>query len=159
MSGVQALGNGRHMRYLERSGRHDDVVGFVGAVVELDEVAAPAAAHGADGAVELDRQVEVAGVIAEVGDHVVAARVGVGVAGERAPRQAVVAHGREQLQRVPPRAPCRRGRVGGFEDRELPPLAGEQIADRQAGLAAAHDDDVMVLDHGVTLKENIMPLS
>jgi hypothetical protein len=26
-------------------------------------------------------------------------------------------------------------------------------------LAAAHDDDVLVLGHGVTLKENIMPLS
>jgi hypothetical protein len=52
-----------------------------------------------------------------------------------------------------------RGCVGGFEDRELSSLAGEQEADRQAGLAAAYDDDVMVLGHGVTLNENMMPLS
>jgi hypothetical protein len=55
---VQALGDGRDARDLEGSGRHDDMVGFVGAVVELDEVAAVAAAHGADGAVELDGQLE-----------------------------------------------------------------------------------------------------
>jgi hypothetical protein len=102
---------------------------------------------------------KVAGVVGEVGDHAVAAREGVGLAGERAPGQAVVAHGREQLQRVPPRAPCHRGRVGGFEDRDLAAPAGEEVADRQAGLAAAHDNDVMVRGHGVTLKHNIMPLS
>ena len=60
MSGSRRSAIGGHARHLERSGRDDDLVGFVGAVVELDEVAAVAAAHGADGAVELDGQLEVA---------------------------------------------------------------------------------------------------
>jgi hypothetical protein len=60
---VQALRDCGHSRNLERSGGHDDVVGSVGAVVEFDEIAAPAAAHRADGAVELDGKLEVARVV------------------------------------------------------------------------------------------------
>ena len=52
-------------------------------------------------------QVEVLRVAREVVDDLVAAGIGVGIAGEREPGQAVVAHGREQLQRVPPLAPGR----------------------------------------------------
>ena len=82
------------------------LVGVVAAVGELDaEAAVVGAAHGQDAAVELDRQLEVARVVVQVGDDLVAARVAVGVAGERQAGQAVVAHGREQPQRVPAAPP------------------------------------------------------
>ena len=73
----------------------------------------------------------------------------VGVAGERLAREAVVAGGGEQPQRVPALAPRGRGRVGGVEDREVAALLGEVVADGEAGLAAADDDDVAVGAHGI----------
>ena len=138
---------------------------------ELDEVAALPLADGADTAAQLDRQLEVARVVGEVGDDVVAARVASGSPGNARPGQAVVADRREQPQRVPALAPRCRQRVGRFEDRELPALLGEQVANRQAGVAAADDDHLApvacrVSGHvlgasssaGVTLKLNIIPL-
>src|SRR3954469_13409937 len=85
---------------------------------------------------------------AEVGDDVVAARIAAGVAREVEPGQAVVAHGREQPQGGPA-APPRGGRLSGrFEDGEPAVLLGEEVADGEAGLAAADDDDLTVLHTG-----------
>ena len=75
MLGVQAIGDLGHARELEGAGGDHDLVGLVGAIVELDEVAAIALPDGADAAAQLDRQLEVARVVGEVGDDVVAARV------------------------------------------------------------------------------------
>ena len=149
--GPEAGGDRRRERHLKRPRGDDDLVGLVGAVGELDdEAAAVTCPHGLHAAVELDRQLEPSRVVGEVGDDVVAPRVAVGVAWEVEPGQAVVAHGREQPQRVPA-APPRRGRLAGrFEDGEPPALLGEVVADRQAGLAAADDDDVVVLGSHAT---------
>src|SRR4051812_15247980 len=77
----------------------------------------------------------------------VAARAAVGVARERPAGQAVVAHRREELERVPPVAPrgCRPRR--GFEDDEVAALPSEVPADGKTGLAAAHDDDLAPFGH------------
>jgi hypothetical protein len=157
----------RRERHLKRPGGDHDLVGFVAAVDDLDEeaavVACPDRVHAA---VELNRQLEPSRVIGEVGHDVVAPRVAVGVAREVEPGQAVVAHGREQPQRVPAGSPRGGGYAGGFEDGEPAALLGEEVADGQAGLAAADDDDLAPLDarvsgdrHAVTSKENIIPLS
>ena len=74
---IEALGDRRHTRDLERAGGDHDLVGLVAAIVELDQVAALASADGADTAAQLDRQLEVARVVGEVGDDVVATRVAV----------------------------------------------------------------------------------
>ena len=100
-------------------------------------------ADGADTAAQFDRQLEVARVVGEVGDDVVAARVAVRIPGERPAREAVVADRGEQPQRVPALAPRRRWHIGRFQDREVPALLGEQVADRQAGLPAADDDHLV----------------
>ena len=104
-------------------------------------------------------------VVLQVGHDLVAVRVAVGVAGERPAGQAVAAHGREQPQRVPALAPGGGRLAGGFEDGEAAVLPGQEVADGQAGLAAADHDDVAVLGHadacsaGATSKLNIIPLS
>jgi hypothetical protein len=104
--------------------------------------------HGADAAVVLDRQVEAAGVLGEVGDDLVAGGVVVGVAGEREPGEAVVARGGEERERVPALAPGCGGSFGGVKDGEAAALLGEVVADGEAGLAAADDDDVVMV-HGM----------
>jgi hypothetical protein len=65
------------------SGDHH-LVGLPGAGIELDQVAAVGVAHRADVPVDLDRRLEVARVVGQVGHHVVAAGVAVRVAGKRA---------------------------------------------------------------------------
>ena len=148
-SGAEVGGDRRRERHLKRPGGDHDLVGLVGAVGELDEEAAAVACpHGLHAAVELDRQLEPSRVVGEVGDDVVAARVAVGVAGEVEPGQAVVAHGREQPQRVPSGSPGGGRFAGGFEDGEPAALLGEEVADGQAGLAAADDDDLAPLGAG-----------
>ena len=104
-----------HARDLERAGGDHDLVGVQRAVGEFDAVAAVFGVHRGDAAVELDGEREVAGVVGEVADDLVAGGVVVGVAGEGEAGQAVVARGREQPQRVPARAPGRRG--GGAASR------------------------------------------
>src|SRR5829696_4103396 len=154
---VQPARDRRDHRNLERAGGDHHLIRLVRPVLELDDVAVARLADGGDAAVELDRQV--ARVLLQVGHDLVARRIVLGVAGERHARQAVVAHGREEDQRVPALAP-RGGRGGGgFEDREVAPLFGEQVTDREAGLASPDDDDVAAGGHAVTSKLNIIPLS
>ena len=133
---AQPLSDLRHARHLEGAGGDHDLVGPVRAVVELDDVAVAVAAHGLDAAVVLDRQREVARVLGEVGDDLVAGGVVVRVAREGEPGEAVVADGSEQPERLPAAAPRRGGAVGGLEDGEPPALLGEVVADGEAGLAA-----------------------
>ena len=87
------------------------------------------------------------GVLGEVGHHVVAAGVAVRIAGEGQARQAAVASGRKQLQRVPPRAPGGRRLLRRLEDREVATLLSQEIPDRKTGLAAADDDHLQVIAH------------
>jgi hypothetical protein len=89
---VEALGDRGHERHLERARGHDHLVGFVGAVVELEQVPALGPAYRADAAVELDRQLEATGVLGQIGRHLVPCRIRVRVARERQPRKAAVAH-------------------------------------------------------------------
>jgi hypothetical protein len=97
----------RNARRLKRPGGEHDLAGLVRAVVGLDEVAARACLHGPHERVELDGSLEVACIVAEVADDLVARPVVVGVSGERPARKAVVAGGGEQRQRVPARGPRR----------------------------------------------------
>jgi hypothetical protein len=105
-------------------------------------------AQAVDAAPELHRQV--AGVLGEVADNLVARRVVVRVARERPARQAVVARRGEQPQRVPALAPGGGRPVRGLEDREVATLLGQVVAGGEAGLSAADDDDLAVgCAHGI----------
>jgi hypothetical protein len=90
----------------------------------------------------------VAGVIGQVVHDLVATGVAVRVARERETGERVIAGGREQLERVPALAPCGRRLVRRLEDRDVAPLAGEEVADRQAGLATADHNHLAALGHG-----------
>ena len=75
-------------------------------------------------AVQLDRQIEGLGVALEVGGHLVAGRIAIGVAREGQARQRAVATGREELQRVPALAPgSRRSRRRARGSRSRGPAA------------------------------------
>jgi hypothetical protein len=120
-----------------------DLAGLVAAVLQLHpEAAAVEGPDGADRPPELHRQLESPRVLGEIAGDVVAAGIRVGIAGKRQPRQAVVAHGREEPQGVPARPPRRRRRLGGIEDDEAPALPREEVAQGQPGLAATDDEDV-----------------
>src|SRR5436305_610253 len=71
----------------------------------LAEVPVLGPADGADAAAQPHRPREVPRVLGEIGHHVVAARVAARIAGEGQARQAAVANGRKEVQRVPPSAP------------------------------------------------------
>ena len=127
---------------LERARGDDDLVGAVRPAVEPDDVALALAAQLADAAAQLHRKV--AGVVGEIGDHLVARRVAVGLARERLAGEAVVARRREEPQRVPALPPRRGGCVGCLENGEAAAVSREVVADRKTGLAAADDDDLVV---------------
>jgi hypothetical protein len=115
--------DGRRSRARRASGTvpcDDHLLALDGSSVELDDVAnvVVGAAYRPGGAVELDGQLEFAGVVGGPRDDIVAGRMGVWIARERPAGQAGVAHGSEQRSESQ-RAPARGGRfVGGFEDRE-----------------------------------------
>ena len=142
----EAVGEGGAARDLERTGRDDDVGGAEAAAFKLELVAAVGGPQRVDPAVELHGQLEVAGVVGEVGDDLVPAGVVGRRGGERQAGEAVVARGGEQAQRVPAFAPCRRRRRRGVEDREALPALREVVADGEARLPGA-DHDHLVLAH------------
>ncbi len=141
----------RGARRLERSRGYDDLIGAAGAGVKRDGVAVAIAAQLEDTAAQLDG--EVAGVVGEVGDDLVARRMVVGVAGERLAREAVVAGRGEEPKRVPPLAPRGGGCVGGLKDGEAAALLGEVVPDGETGLPATDDDGLVVARaaHGIWL--------
>ena len=57
-----------------------------------------------------------------------------------------MASGREETQRVPPSAPLVSCRALGIEDDEVKLPFFQQVADREAGLAPANHDDLVVPD-------------
>ena len=116
--------------------------------VELDEVPALGLPDGTDAAAQHYRQRELPGVLGEVVHHVITPGIRVRIAGERQTRQAAVASGREQLERVPPCAPGVRRLIGRFEDRELATLLSQEIPDRKSGLAAADHSHLEVIAYG-----------
>src|SRR3954465_8296207 len=164
---VELLGEGRNPGRLERTPGDDHLIGDERAVTQLDQEALVTGAHGHDLAIELDRQLERLGVAGEVLDHLIPAGVGVRVAGERHLGQAVVASRREQLQRVPPLSPRRGGLRRRLEDHEAPARTAQEVAEREAGLAAPDHGDVIsiggnahaLVSASATSKENIIPLS
>jgi hypothetical protein len=132
---TEALRDRRRERDLERAGGDHDLVGLACPVVELDQVGGVGLADRANAAVELDRQVEVTGVVGQVGDDLVPTGVVPGITRESHAGERVIAGRREQLERVPPLAP-RGGRLlGGFEDREIAALPSKEVADCKSGLA------------------------
>ena len=87
---IKLLGELRHVRRLERPGRNHDLVGGDRLSIDLEaEAPVVAALELLDLAVELDRQLEGLGVALEIGDHLVAGRVAVGIARERKPGSAL----------------------------------------------------------------------
>ena len=138
----------RHERHLKRSGRDHDLIRCIAPAVDLDEVPALGLPDGTDAAAQHHRQRELPGVLGEVGHHVVTPGIRVRIAGERQARQAAVASGREQLQRVPPRAPGGRRLLRRLEDREVATLLSQEIPDRKPGLAAADYNHLEVIACG-----------
>lgn len=69
----------------------------------------------------------------------------VGLAGKGKAREAAVAGGREQFERVPPLAPSGARLGGGLQDCEVTPLLGKEVARGEAGLASP-DNDYVFLD-------------
>ena len=141
----QVAGERRQVRRLERAGRDDGLIRLDAAAGDVEHE--PPVLHGqrAHEAVELDREVEGRGVLLEVGDDVVAARIGVGIARERQAGKPGVPPRREEDERVPARAPGGPDRAGCLEDLEAAALAGEEVAQRQPGLAGADHGDVQAL--------------
>ena len=137
---TEALGDRGNHRHLERPGRDHHLLGGDCAVLQLDEVAAVVLADRANAAVELDKQLELLRVVAQVRDDLVAPGITIGIARERAAGQRVVAPRREQPQRVPALTPRRRMGRRRFEDREVAALSLEEVADGQAALTAADDN-------------------
>jgi hypothetical protein len=91
----ELLGDRRYARNLKRAGGDHHLAGAQRSVEQLDTVAAVVGVEAGDAAVELDGQREVARVVGEVVDDLVASRVVVGVSRERQAGQAVIARGRE----------------------------------------------------------------
>ncbi len=146
---VEPIGDLRHARYLERTGGHHHLVGLAGAVVQLHEVCLAAPANRSHAAIELQREVEVAGVVGEVGHHLVAVGIVKWLARKGKPRKRVVAGRREEPQRVPAAPPGGCGLACSLEDREIAALPGQEVPHGQAGLATADDDYLVVPAHEV----------
>jgi hypothetical protein len=137
---VQLVGERRHARGVERPGGDDDLVGRDAAAVrELEDEAVVLGRQRPHPAAEPHGQVERPRVLLEVAHHLVAAGIAVGVTGERQAGKRVIAARREQDQRVPTLAPGGANRLGRLEDHEPAAGAGEEVADRQPGLAGADD--------------------
>jgi hypothetical protein len=141
----ELAGERRHARDLKGTGGEDDLVGLDLPVLERDDEPAAFRIHRPHRAFELDRELEGGGVPLEIGDHFVARRVTVRFTREREPREAVIAAGREQNQRVPATAPSCSDRIGTVDDQEPPARARQEIADRNPGLAGPDHDDVEAL--------------
>jgi hypothetical protein len=141
----------RGARDLERTGRDDHLLGPDSALTEVEQEPIFLDGQRAHVAVGLDGQVELGRVAFEVGDHLVAGRVAVRVAGESETGQPVVAPRREQHQRVPPLPPRGCDRVAGFQDDESAALLGQPVAGGKAGLTAAHHRHIEQVWRGVTL--------
>ena len=140
---VQLVGQRRHARDVERPGRDDDLVGRdAPAVRELEDEAVVLGLQRPHLAAEPDGQVERPRVLLEVGHHLVAAGVAVGLTGKRQAGKRVIAARREQDQRVPAPAPRGADRLARLQDHEPAAGAREEVADRQPGLAGADDDNL-----------------
>ena len=138
----ELLGQLRYVGRLERPGRDDDLIRRYQPPVDCEaETPVVAALELLDLAVQLHRKLVGRGIALEVGDHLVAGRVAVGVAGERQAWQRAVATRGEEGQRLPALAPSGSDLAGALEDQELPSLALEEMADRQAGLSGTDDHD------------------
>jgi hypothetical protein len=92
----QLVGQFRHVRSLKRAGGDDDLVGGDRSTVHLEDVPAVLGCESPDGAVQRNRELKRLRVLLQIGDHLVAIRIAVGIAGEGKPRETVVAAGREQ---------------------------------------------------------------
>ena len=143
---TKVVGDRRHERHLERSGRDHDLIGPIAPRCRARRRYRPSACRmartrlpSATGRAKCRR------VLGEVGHDVVAARVAVRIAGEGQTRQAAIASGRKQLQRVPPCAPSGRRLLRRLEDRELATLPSQEIPDRKTGLAAADNDHLAIV--------------
>src|SRR5436190_3224591 len=118
------------------------------AIVEFDQIGAIRLADRANGAAELDREIEAAGVFGQVGRNVVTRRVAIRVAGKGEAGESAVAHRREQPQRVPALAPGRPDLAGRLENRGLAALASEEVPHCEASLAGS-DNDHLAAVYGV----------
>jgi hypothetical protein len=92
-----------------------------------------------------NRELELGRVGLQVVGHLVLGGERVGRSGERDPGQRVVPGRGERPQRVPASAPGVTDPLVGVQDQERPPLPGQVIADRQAGLAAPDDHGLNLL--------------
>ena len=84
-SGASCPDDGRHVRYLERTGGDDDLIGLDPPIGRLDHEPSVLLASAIERAVELDRKIEGGRVLLEVGDDLVAVRIAVGVTGKGKP--------------------------------------------------------------------------
>ena len=91
----------RHVRGLKRPGCDDDLIGFGRPAVNFKEKSAVVGRESPYVAVQLGGKVERLCVLIQIQDHLVPARVALRIARERKPRQAAVAPGRKQGQRLP----------------------------------------------------------
>src|SRR5205814_210917 len=144
--GRELLGDLRHIRRLEGTGGHHDLVCRDRRSIELEaEASVVAELEPLELAVQLDRQLEGLRVALEVGDHFIASRVPIRIAREREPRQRAVAAGREERECGPALAPCRGDLSCALDDDETAPLPGGEVADSETGLSGADYRNLVVL--------------
>jgi hypothetical protein len=156
--GCEPVGELRHVWRLEGAGRDHDLVGLEPRVLESDDEPSLRRRERAHRAVELDRKLEGRRVLLQVGDHLVARRVAVRVAGKGKPSKGGVAPRREQHERVPAFTPRGTDGAACLEDHEATALAGEEVAHRKTGLAGSDHGDVEALGNMLARHSATVPV-
>jgi len=121
----------RNARFVERAGRHDDVVGLElrRAALRLDPEARITAVQGTHAHPPSHRQVKVRDVALEICRHLVLVREVIRRRRKGHARQPAVARGREEAQRIPSAAPVVTDPFLITEDHEVHVAGREVVAD------------------------------
>ena len=110
---------------------------------KLGHITAVGVVKRSDGAVQLDGEIELSRVAVEVGDHLVAGRLLIEVAGERQTRHRVVSAGCKQHQRIPSLCPRRSDLIGCVDDQEANTGLPKVVPQRQPGLTGTDHEHVV----------------
>src|SRR5205823_1640548 len=143
---VELGSEGGDRRRPVEAGGHDHVLGLVPVLAAFDDVAVAVLGEPVDGHPGTNRKLEARRIGLEVVGGLARGRIRPAGRRERPARQAVVARGREQAERVPSTRPPRAADpLARVEDHERAAAPLQVVADREAGLAAADDDRVELL--------------
>ena len=144
-AGIERLREWRRAPCLVRGHGDHDVIGLHAPVAGVHDIPRAVAPHAIDLDTGVHGQVEVLRVGLEVIRHLVLRRKTEGWRREWQTDEPVVLGGREQAQRVPSLTPGVADARIGLENHKRQSSPCQTVADRQARLAAADDDDLHTL--------------